>query len=215
MSEGADCIHPSLQSSVCKMSGSVAQNKCAADLTPGLTRNHFSQGLVSLSWVRATVTSRHQGCLLFTNLKVSHGGMRTMLSVCHLHPPSILLLQDSLDWKSTLIHQFIVISIETSALYSCPICSVENFSSRHQLCGKPLMTAFLFGLKPQLSTEIALLHSPFCNSNRTRRSFMSTLVWGREIDTVITVLSFRLDHYLETNTLSLIDLASHSRTRAC
>lgn len=46
--------------SVCKMSGSVAQDKCAAGLTPGLKRNHSSQGLVSQSWVRA---SRHQGLL--------------------------------------------------------------------------------------------------------------------------------------------------------
>lgn len=47
--------------SVCKMSGSAVRDKCAVGLTPGLTRNHSFQGLVSQSRVRATVTSKHQG----------------------------------------------------------------------------------------------------------------------------------------------------------
>lgn len=49
--------------SVCKMNESAARDKCAGGLTPGLTRNHSSQGLVSQSRIRATVTRRHQGVL--------------------------------------------------------------------------------------------------------------------------------------------------------
>lgn len=49
--------------SVCKMNESATRDKCAGGLTPGLTRNHSSQGLLSRSRIRATVTRRHQGVL--------------------------------------------------------------------------------------------------------------------------------------------------------
>lgn len=115
--------------SVCKMSESATRDKCAAGLTPGLTRNHSSQGLVSQSQVRATVTSRHQWLLALRSpqgLSWGDGDNAFCLSsppvkhfVTGMKPKNGRknICQDSLGWKSTLIHQFIVIDIESSAVW--------------------------------------------------------------------------------------------------
>lgn len=129
MSEGTDCIHPSLQSKVFVKWMSQRRETNVLGVWPlGLQEIILLKGCCHSHGSGPPSPEDTRGCLLFAHLKDSLVGKGTTLSVIHLYPSSILLLewnqkmwgktncQDSFDRKSTLIHQFFVIYIESNTI---------------------------------------------------------------------------------------------------